>query len=138
MRMKILPETTESTQKSYYLVSINRPLRAPFMNVDMLQEATKDYGINIDDGEFKIISSDVTHAFYLYQFKNSKLASKAMQIDFSVARRKEVSTSTTLCDEGDCLVTIDLDLTTKSDAEKAAKKAVMSKVMLRELLRSCN
>ena len=41
---------------------------------------------------------------------------------------KEVSTSTILCDEGDCLVTIDLDLTTKSDAEKAAEKAAESAV----------
>ena len=85
-RMKT-PEITESTQKSYYFVSINCPLKAPFMDVDMLKEATKDYGINIDDGEFKIISSNVTHAFYLYQFKNSKPASKAMKVDFSVARR---------------------------------------------------
>ena len=114
-RMKTMPETTESTQKSYYFVSINCPLRAPFMDVDMLKEATKDYGINIDDGEFRIISSDVTHAFYLYQLKNSKPASKARQIHFSVVT-EEVSTSTILCDEGDCLVTIDLDLTTKSDA----------------------
>ena len=67
-RMKTLPETMESTQKSYYFVSINRPLRAPFMDVNMLKKATKDYGINIDDGEFKIVSSDDTHAFY---FKNS-------------------------------------------------------------------
>ena len=53
-----------------------------------------------------------------------------MEIDYSVVT-EEVSTSTILCNEGDCLVTIDLDLTTKSDAEKA----VMSKVMLRKLLR---
>ena len=116
-RMKTLPETTESI---YYFVSINCPLKEPFLDVNMLKEATKGYRINIDDGEFLIISSDDTHAFYLYQFKNSKPASKAREIDFSVGM-EDVSTSTILCDEGE---TIDFDLTTKSDAEEAAKKAV--------------
>ena len=79
---KILPESY-----CYYFVSINRPLREPFLDIDILKDATKDYRINIDGGEFNIVSSDDTHAF-LYKFKNSKQASKATQEDFFSWRRR--------------------------------------------------
>ena len=69
------------------------------------------------------ISFKGNHAFYLYQFKKSKSVCKAQRVDFNVEIR-EVSTSIILCNEGDCLFTIDLDLTTTKAAEKADEKAV--------------
>ena len=94
-KMKMSPEIEES-----------------FLDIDKLKAATENYRINVDGGEFNIISSDNTHAFYLYIFENSKKASGAKQQDF-ILDTEEVSIDKVLSEGGDCLVPIDLDLTTK-------------------------
>ena len=85
---KILPET----KSYYYFVRINCPLREPFLDVDMLKDATKSYRIDVDDGEFNIVSSNDTDVFYLNKFKNSKKASAATQEDFIMETKRYPST----------------------------------------------
>ena len=95
------------------------------MDVKLLKELTKDRRVDVQSGEFMIVSTDADHnLFYLYQFEKSKVANQAKKIDFIVADQS-VPTRTILSDESrrSHLVSIDLELTTMSDAEKARKEA---------------
>ena len=117
-------------KKIYYFVNINYPIKAESMDVDMLKEATKDFGDIIDDGEFTLVGHGSTHSYLMYKFKTSKAASEAKHDNFAVTKT-DVSTNSILCDTRP-IVTIDLVLTTETFAKEAAErvaKGVISKVV---------
>ena len=88
-----------------------------------MKEVTKEFGIDVNDGKFRCVNRSDHHSFYLYEFKDTKPASSATSFHFALGERV-VPTKEILCDETQCLVTLDLEFTTVSVAEKAVEEGV--------------